>query len=144
MVLELPLVALKTIVRRMLMKYLKVHIGFSLLDILLHLLLQGWIESSLIAYTNRWIWKNWKRHFFFFFGLGTVTIVLSVSTILLIRVSYLLKFLFNYVWEVLWYFIIVEIIGSSLIILYAGNGCNNNAWCVFDKMSQKSALHTVS
>ena len=34
------------------MKYLKVHIGFSLLDILLHLLLQGWIESSLIAYTN--------------------------------------------------------------------------------------------
>ena len=36
----------------MLMKYLKVHIGFSLLDILLLLLLQGWIESSLIAYTN--------------------------------------------------------------------------------------------
>ena len=39
--------------------------------------------------------------------------------------------------------IIVEILGSSLIALYAGNGCNNNAWCVFDKMSQKSALHTI-
>ena len=71
--------------------------------------------------------KELETAFFFFFGLGTVTIVLSVSTILLIRVSYLLKFLFNYVWEVLWYFIIVEIIGSSLIIIYAGNGCNNNA-----------------
>ena len=36
--------------------------------------------------------------------------------------------------------IIVEILGSSLIALYAGNGCNNNAWCVFDKMSQKNCI----
>ena len=36
--------------------------------------------------------------------------------------------------------IIVEILGSSLITLYAGNGCNNNAWCVFDKMSQKDCI----
>ena len=39
-------------------------------------------------YKHRWFWKNWKQHFFFLCGIGTVTIVMSVSTILLIRVVY--------------------------------------------------------
>ena len=96
----------------MLMKYLKVHIGISLLDILLHLLLQGWMESSLIAYTNIDDFERIQIGIFFFW-LWNCNYCVFCFNYTLYYSHLLLKFLFDYVLEVLWYSIIFEIIGGS-------------------------------